>query len=104
MIFLRISSYNESVVEQVAELLLKKRLVIDVNIKRNIERLRFSDDKLYSERTTLMTSKTKGLLFSQIDELIRNRFPDETMEIYSLPIIHMDWEDAKHLKEDVLEV
>jgi len=104
MIFLRISSSNESVIEQITELLLKERLVIDANIKRNIERLILSDDKLYSERTTLMTSKTKGLLFPQIDELIRARFPDETLEIYSLPIVHMDWDDAKHLREEIKEV
>jgi uncharacterized protein involved in tolerance to divalent cations len=104
MIFLRISSYNEAVIEQIAELLLKERLVIDVNIKRNIERLVLSDGALRSITTTLMTSKTKGLLFSQIDERIRAQFPNETMELYSLPIIHMDWEDAKHLKEDIQEV
>ncbi len=104
MIFLRISSSNEANIEQIAEQLLSERLVIDVNIKRNIERLRLDKGKLVSERTTLLTSKTKGLLFNQIDELIRTHFPEETMEIYSLPIIHMDWEDAKHLKEEIQEV
>ena len=104
MIFLRISSHKETLIEQIAELLLKERMVIDVNIKRNIERLRLVDQELIREYNTLMTSKTKGLLFSQIDELIRDRFPNETMEIYSLPIIHMDWADAKHLKKGILEV
>ncbi len=104
MIFLRISSPNESVVEQIAELLLKERLVINVNIKRNIERLGLVDDKRFSERTTLMTSKTKGLLFPNIDELIRDKFPEDSLEIYSLPIIHMNWEDSKQLREKVQEV
>lgn len=101
MIFLRISSQNETLIEQIAKLLLKEHLVIDVNIKRNIERLMLSDDKLFGERTTLLTSKTKALLFSQIDELIRAKFPKEKMEIYALPIVYMDWEDAKHLRETI---
>ena len=104
MIFLRISSYDESVIEKIAELLLKERLVIDVNIERNIERLNLVDDELINQHTTLMTSKTKSLLFSHIDELIRSRFPKARLEIYSLPIVHMDWEDSKHLREDIQEV
>ncbi len=104
MIFLRISSFNEPVIEQIAEMLLKERLVIDVNITRNIERLILADDKMSSMTTTLITSKTKGLLFTQIDEKLRAQFPNETMEIYSLPIIHMDWEEARHLREDIQDV
>ena len=103
MIFLRISSYNESVIEQIAELLLRERLVIDVNITRNIERLILDVGKMRKVTTTLITSKTKGLLFAQIDEKVRTQFPNEKMEIYSLPIIHMDWEEAKHLREDIQE-
>lgn len=104
MIFLRIASGNEGTVERIAELLLKERLVIDVNIKRNIDRLVVKEGKLFCECTTLMTSKTKGLLFSEIDELIKSRFPEESLEIYSLPIVHMDWDEAMHLREEIKTV
>ncbi len=103
MIFLRIASSSESVIENIAKHLLKERMVIDVNIKRNIERLVYTDSQFHTSHTSLMTCKTKGLLFSKIDDHIRNIFPEENLEIYSLPIVHMDWEDTQHLKEHVQE-
>ncbi|MFT4660237.1 MAG: hypothetical protein ACI8XB_000498 [Patiriisocius sp.] len=101
MIFLRISCKNESIVEQIGNMLLKEKLIIDVNIHRNIERMVYANDVHQKESVTLLTSKTKGLLFSKIDESIRAQFPNENLEIYSIPIVHMDWEDMKHIKEDV---
>jgi uncharacterized protein involved in tolerance to divalent cations len=101
MIFLRIVSKNEGVIAKIAETLLKNQLIIDVNIKRKMERLTLVEGKLKSGTISLLTAKTKSLLFNNIDDQIREIYPSEELEIYALPIVHMDWEDAKHLREDI---
>jgi uncharacterized protein involved in tolerance to divalent cations len=104
MIFLRILSSNEEKIEQIAYLLLERELVLDINIKKNIERIRLNKGKLQFEPVYLITSKTRGLLFPAIDRLLREEFGDEMPEIYSLPIVHMDFEQALQLKEDIRQV
>jgi len=103
MIFLKISSQSESVITEIALLLCRNRLVIDMIIKRNLERLVYLDDGLESQSITLITSTTKARLFDSIDSFIRRSFPDETLKIFSLPIVHMDWENANHLNNDITE-
>ena len=104
MIFLRISSENEKAIEKIAETLLKERLAIDLNVKRNIERWQTIDGTIQKTEVTLLTSKTKGLLFGKIDSLIKKAYREESIEIYSVPIIHMDWDEMKHLQSEVVEV
>ncbi len=104
MIFIRISSHNEKVIEQVACLLLEEQLVIDVNIKRSIDRACLIDGKISFSKIYLLTAKTKGLLFPTIDGLIKKTFINESFEIYSLPIVHMDWEEAKRLTEEIKQI
>ena len=104
MIFLRISSKNESAIERVAETLIKERLVMDLNVKRNIERWYSVDGSIQKYKVHLLTSKTKGLLFGKIDKMIKTTFPGLPFEIYSVPIIHMDWDETKQLQSEVVEV
>lgn len=98
MIFLRVVSKSESKIEQVAELLLRKGLVIDVNIKRHLERAELVNDKLMTTPIFLLTAKTRATLFNQIDALLNERYPDNMPEVYALPIMEMDWNQARVLK------
>ena len=101
MIFIRVSGNNESTIERIGVFLLKKKLLIDLNVKRNIERWVLFNDEIVKESITLLTAKTKAVLFDEIDTLIRKHYPNDRLEIYSMPIVHMDWDDAKHLRNDV---
>lgn len=101
MIFLRVSGSNEKTIENIGEFLLKEKLLIDLNVKRNIERWVLFDDEIVKEKIILMTAKTKAVLFDEIDALIRKHYPNDRLEIYSLPIVHMDWGDAEHIRQDV---
>ena len=105
MIFLRISCEKETAIERIAEALLKERLVIDVNVKRNIERWCLNEEGSILKKTvSLLTCKSKGLLFKRIDERIVELTEGLHMEIYSVPIVHMDWEDTQHLLSEVVDV
>ncbi|MFZ6052467.1 divalent cation tolerance protein CutA [Halocola ammonii] len=101
MVLLRIVSDNESQMEKIAGWLLQDKLAIDVNLKRNIERWNWHKEQIQKLSVFLLEAKTKALLFPKIDQLILEKFGDNVPEIYSLPIVDMDWEQAKVLKDSV---
>ncbi len=104
MIFLRIISSSEEKIEHIAHLLLQEKLVIDINIKRHVDRVTLVNNQLCFTRVYLLTAKTKGLLFGAIDQLLKEKYSDNMPEVYSLPIVHMDWEQAQQLSEVVKPV
>lgn len=104
MIFLRIVSKSERKIEQIAELLLRENLVIDVNIRSNVERAELVNDVLSTTPIFLMTGKTKAVLFDTIDQLLNEFYPNNLPEVYALPIMQMDWKQAENLTKDVQSV
>ena len=102
MIFLRIVSKSESKIEEIAKLLLSEKLAIDVNIKRHVERAELVNGELTCTRITLLTAKTKSLLFDSIDKRLNEEYPYHMPEIYAMPIMQMDWKQANELKKDVV--
>jgi len=68
MIFLRMLSPDLQELEALAELLLRKQLAMDINIKKGIERLELQDDRVQKRTINLLTAKTKGLLFNEIQQ------------------------------------
>ena len=104
MVLLRIQSEDESKIDKIAHLLLEEGLGMDLSITRNIDRLGYKNKKVSHTRVHLLTAKTKGLLFPLIDEKLREMFTESLPEIYTTPIVHMDWEQSKQLIHDVIEV
>ncbi|MFM1874948.1 MAG: hypothetical protein RL266_685 [Bacteroidota bacterium] len=101
MIFLRIASTSEPKIERIAHLLLEEKLVIDVNIKRHIERAELVNGELKWSKIYLLTAKTKATLFDTIDKRLNKEFPNNLPEIYALPIVEMDWKQAENLTKSV---
>jgi uncharacterized protein involved in tolerance to divalent cations len=101
MIFLRILSKSEVKIEEIAKLLLYEKLVIDVNIKRHVERAELVNGKLIFTRIVLLTAKTKAVLFDSIDQRLNEKYPNHMPEVYAMPIMQMDWKQANELKKEV---
>ena len=105
MIFLRISSKSEEKINKIVELLLKEKLAINLNIKRGVDRVvDYKKDQVVTVPICVLTGKTKGLLFPLIEKRIEKEFSDEMPEIFSLPIIHMDWNQSIQLSQDLMPV
>jgi uncharacterized protein involved in tolerance to divalent cations len=101
MIFLRILSKSEAKIEAIAKLLLSEKLVIDVNIKRHVERAELIDGELKCTRIVLLTAKTKAVLFDSLDKLLNDKYPNHMPEVYAMPIMQMDWKQANELKKEI---
>ncbi len=90
MIQLRVSSKSEKQILEIAELLIKEHYAIDLNILSNHKILSLENGKIVTNELFLLTGKTKGLLFTSIDKLLNEKYPNDLSEIYSLPIVQMD--------------
>ena len=104
MIFLRIVSKSEPKMEEIAKLLLEEKLVIDVNIKRNLERAELVNGDLVFTKVYLLTAKTKAVLFDSIDKMLNELYAGHMPEVYAMPIMEMDWKQAQKLTTDIKQV
>ena len=104
MIQLVIASKSEKQLEEISEYLLKKHLVISIDFHLNIKRYEFENGKINHYIIHFITGKTKSLLFKEIDLRLRKMFKDNIPEIFSHPIINMDWELADKLKSDIEKI
>lgn len=101
MIFLRILSKDESMIDLLALELLRENLVIDLTIKRHMTRVELINNELTEFPVYLLTAKTRGVLFTTIDKFIKKKYAKNMPEVYSLPIVHMDWEQADSLLNNI---
>lgn len=85
MIMINIASKDGKAVEKAAELLLKEKLIWDVNYKENVKRLNLVEGKIIESQLFILTAKTKALLFSKIESTLKDRFSNNIPELYSLP-------------------
>jgi len=99
MIHLQIYSKEEQIIEKVAALLIHNQLAIDLTIDRDVERLSLVNEKVEYTKVYLLSAKTKSLLFQKIDTLLKSELQNKMPELYSLPIVQMDWKQAEHLTE-----
>ena len=105
MVLLRICSKSRKKAEEIATFLLQKKLIMDVNLKADTVRLDWTNGKLNKSKIYVLTGKTKALLFTKIDDLLRQKYGEQNLpEIYSLAIVHMDWEQADQLVRNTEKV
>lgn len=103
MITLKICSSDLNQIEEIALFLLKQRLAIDININENITRVNLEKEELKKSYVHELNGKTRALLFHDIDQQIKKQFKP-VPEIYSSPIVHMDWEQSKQLAKNIVNV
>lgn len=91
--------------DEIIRLLLKERLVIEGTIQKNISCFRLDNkNNVVKSDSSLLLCTTKALLFTKIDTLLRERYKDSMVVVYSVPIVNMDWEQSKILIEETQNV
>ncbi|MFC2123359.1 hypothetical protein ACFLU5_01000 [Bacteroidota bacterium] len=104
MIQLVIASQSEKQIEEISKFLLESHLVISIDYHKDIRREEFENGEIIRYNIHFITGKTKSLLFKEIDLRLRNMYKDNIPEIFSHPIINMDWELADKLKSQVEKI
>jgi len=104
MIQLVVASKSDKQLEEIAEYLLKNHLIISIDFHQNIKRIEFENGEINTCNIHFITGLTKSLLFMEIDSRLRDKFNDNIPEIFSHPIINMDWELANKLKSEIEKI
>ncbi len=104
MIVLKVVSPDLGQIEEIAMMLLQKHLAIDIDLKPNVERLSLNGEEFNRSNVHELSAKTKALLFPSIDKMLVDRYGAELPEVYSVPIIHMDWDQTLTLRQEILDV
>ena len=104
MILLKISSKDEQTIIKTAEILLKEQFAIDINISSNEKRFELLNSDIKSTNMYILTAKTKALLFSKITNRLKETFPINLPEIFSLPITTMETEQAENVINNTQKV
>jgi uncharacterized protein involved in tolerance to divalent cations len=104
MIQLVIASKSKEQLEEIAEYLLTRHLVISIDFHLDIKRVVLEKGRLNNYTIHFITGKTKSLLFCEIDNKIREKYPKNVPEIYSHPITDMDWDLVNRLKSETEKI
>ena len=104
MVQLQILAKDQQQAEEIAEFLLKKKLVIDIYLSPSMPFLSAVYKQKNTTQKVLLTAKTKSLLFKEIDLEIKQRYPLNMPLVWSLAITHMDWEQAEFLIKNTASV
>lgn len=104
MILLHFAFENEQELQRAAQKLLLERLAVDLTYDSSFNDLRLVDGKLQVAPVYLMTGITKALLFNKIESILKEHLDKKVLNLYSTPIVHMDWYKAERLAEEILKV
>jgi len=100
MLVLTTTSSKEEA-EKIAQALLKERLVACVNIIENASSLFWWQEKINTEKESLLFMKTSEDLFPKLEEKLRSLHSYEVPEIIGLPIIAVSEPYKKWLEENL---
>ncbi len=99
MILIHVLTNSMKKAIEISDFLTKERLILNAVIAKDVIIRKNEKGKIVSEDRVLIMGKTKSLLFNKIDEQLHEHF-DEMPVLYSVPITHMDWEQAEYLVKE----
>ena len=104
MILLHVVSDSKTTIKEISHFLLSEKLIMEAAITNAKSFTLDHQNQLVEISKFMLLGKTKALLFDVIDKALRDRFGANLPEIYSTPIVNMDWEQASELKDTVSKV
>ncbi len=99
MILVHIITAKKAMAEEISDLLLLEKLLVDGIIRSVNQRTLSTDSTIVNKKRWLLVGKTRANLFELIDKELRRLYPENLLTLYSVPIVHMDWKQTALLKE-----
>lgn len=105
MILIHIIPNHPDQTQEIVDMLIGDQLILNAIIQDNITvRQKNKAGQLENVISTLIMGKTKGLLFPIIDKALQGKYKHDMPTLYSLPIVHMDWEQAEELVQETSKI
>lgn len=105
MVLLHIITHDQKIATEICDYLVDRKLILNAVVMEQVHvRKLDSSNKLVSEPRILIMGKTKALLFDKIDRELREIYANQMPVLYSIPIVSMDWEQARELADETVKV
>lgn len=105
MILAHIIVKTKKQAKEIAELLLAKNLLFSASITtKKVFRKSSITGEVNFEKQTIIEGKTKALLFSTINKILRVTYAENMPLLFAVPIIYMDEEQIQMLREQTAKV
>ena len=104
MILLHVLTKDKTQAREIADLLVREKLILTAVTHRAVKTSSLKDGVLHEEKQYLVLGKTKALLFDTIDRKLKEIYGDDLPTLYSVPIVQMDWDQTSELKERTAKV
>lgn len=104
MVLLYVLSDDKAQIEEIAKDLLTLHYVSTVNIDWDRDRVFISNGFLARKKVNLLTGISKSLLFPKIDNYLREKYGKAVPEIFTAPIVNMDWDLAQTLIQNTEKI
>ena len=105
MILIQIITNERKRAFEIADFLIEQKLLLDAVIDENvIVREKDESAQFHTVTKTRLMGKTKALLFEYIDKKLQEMYPNDMPTLYSVPIVHMDWEQSDQLIKNTAKV
>lgn len=104
MILLHIIPTKQEHVKEILELLIKEQLILKPIIFDKVQNANLLNGEIVYQNRILIIAKTKALLFEIIGKKLKNKYQSEMPELYSIPIVNMDWDQAQELIQNTSRI
>lgn len=96
---------NKKQAKEITKLLLEQNLLFTANISTTkVFRKSRATGLIEKHKQTVIEGKTKSLLFAAINTLLRKNYSKNMPMLYAVPIVYMDEEKTKPLRDQTAKV
>lgn len=103
MVLVHIVTKDNQQAEEIAEYLLKKKLMLNAMFSKVTVMERQGESVIRTKKVLIM-GKTKALLFNMIDKELLQKYGENMPELYTVAIVNMDWQQADKLVNETEKV
>jgi uncharacterized protein involved in tolerance to divalent cations len=96
MILIHIITKQPEQVEEIVEMLINGNLMTDVTVTDTVTSFKGIGAEIETDLTNLLIGRTKAILFSKVEQVLKEKYGDNMPVIYGMPIINMD---LRHLEK-----
>ena len=100
MILIHITSTSQEQIHEIVDWLSEEKLILHpIILEKVVLRSKNENGSFINEKQFLVMAKARALMFGKIEYLMKKKFKEEMPDLYSLPIVNMDWQKAELLKK-----
>lgn len=104
MIQIHIITKEPKQVKEIAELLIDEKLITSVTVMDTVSICKSESGEIETVSTNLLIGRTKAMLFSTIENLLKDKYGDRMPVLYAMPVVNMDFTHEEKLKKVIKEV